>query len=64
MASDNVLARDVCSRQILKTTVAALCLNAGYESTQDIVLETLTEILQSCKCFLYSVVTLLYQIQK
>jgi len=47
MASDNVLARDVCSRQILKTTVAALCLNAGYESTQDIVLETLTEILQS-----------------
>lgn len=47
MASDSVVASDVCSRQILKTTVAALCLNAGYESAQDTVLETLSEMLQS-----------------
>lgn len=44
---ENVLAKDLCSRQILKTAVAALCLNSGFESAQDIVLETLTEILQS-----------------
>lgn len=46
-SSENVLAKDLCSRQILKTSVAALCLNAGFESAEDNVLETLTEILQS-----------------
>ena len=40
---------DVCRRKALKVSVAALCSEVGYGAAEDIALETLTEMLQSCK---------------
>ena len=38
-------------RQSLSIVVASLCLEANYESAEEAVLETLAELLQSCKYF-------------
>ena len=36
-------------RQSLKVSVSALCNEAGFTNAQESALETLTEMLQSCK---------------
>lgn len=47
--SNEVTSQHCGYRHCLTMAVASLCLEAGYESAQEIVVETLTEILQSCK---------------
>ena len=36
-------------RQCLTMAAASICLESGYDSAQEVVLETLTEIMQSCE---------------
>lgn len=36
-------------RQYLKAAVGALCLEKGYDSVTRLAIETLTEMIQSCK---------------
>ncbi len=36
-------------RRALRAAVSAVCLETGYSSAEDGALETLTEMLQSCK---------------
>ena len=36
-------------RQCLSMAAASVCLESGYDSVQEVVLETLTEIMQSCE---------------
>lgn len=41
--------RESSRRKALKVAVSALCHEAGFEKAEDSSLETLTEMLQSCK---------------
>ena len=37
-------------RKILQASVSCLCSEAGFDSVQEIALETICEMMQSCKC--------------
>ena len=47
--SSEVVPHEESFRQCLSLVVASLCLEANYESAEEPVIETLTEMLQSCK---------------
>ena len=44
---------EIARRKALQTAAAALCVEAGYISTEKDALGVLSEIMQSCKCWQY-----------
>lgn len=53
-------ARAVSCRKALKVVVSSLASEAGFDRAEEAAVETLTEMLQSCKYTLVSILYLLY----
>ena len=57
------MAESVCTRRkALKVAVAALCCENGFSYAEDAVLETLTEMIQSCEYMRFNITMMTLQI--
>lgn len=48
-APEALLPGTVSRRKLLQASVGCLCIEAGFQSVNETALETLTEMMQSCK---------------
>ena len=55
----NKIILNLCRRKLLQASVSCLCSEAGFSAVDELSLETLTEMMQSCKClYIYNLYVL------